>query len=88
MLLWHARQTLALSAIVGVDVFGALAGRDLGLNITPLTPEQLATATSGQIVNNITVNTVSADANLPNLIVEALQTYNLTSGPVDVTIAL
>ena len=35
----------------------------------------------------ITVNTVSADANLPNLIVDALQQYNLVSGPIDVTIA-
>lgn len=38
-------------------------------------------------VVNITVNTVTADANLPNLIVEALQTYNLYNGPVDVQIA-
>ncbi|NBX13511.1 MAG: hypothetical protein EBR06_06800 [Acidimicrobiia bacterium] len=38
-------------------------------------------------VTNITVNTVTADANLPNLIVEALQTYNLYNGPVDVQIA-
>lgn len=37
---------------------------------------------------NITVNTVSADANLPTLIVEALQTYNLQSGPIDVAIAV
>ena len=36
---------------------------------------------------NITVNTVTADANLPNLIVESLQRYNLISGPVDVQIA-
>jgi hypothetical protein len=36
---------------------------------------------------SITVNTVSADANLPNLIVEALQQYNLVNGPIDVTIA-
>ena len=43
--------------------------------------------TGGSIVN-VTVNTVSADANLPNLIVEALQTYNLTSGPIDVAIAV
>jgi hypothetical protein len=35
----------------------------------------------------ITVNTVSADANLPNLIVDALQQYNLVSGPIDVSIA-
>ena len=37
---------------------------------------------------NITVNTVTADAELPNLIVEALQQYNLTSGPLDVEIAV
>ncbi len=37
---------------------------------------------------NITVNTVTADANLPNLIVESLQRYNLISGPVDVQIAI
>jgi hypothetical protein len=37
---------------------------------------------------NITVNTVSADANLPNLIVDALQQYNLIAGPIDVQIAL
>lgn len=36
---------------------------------------------------NIVVNTVSADANLPNLIVDALQQYNLISGPIDVAIA-
>ena len=37
---------------------------------------------------SITVNTVSADANLPNLIVDALQQYNLVSGPLDVQIAV
>ena len=36
---------------------------------------------------SITVNTVTADANLPNLIVDALQQYNITSGPIDVAIA-
>jgi hypothetical protein len=36
---------------------------------------------------SITINTVSADANLPNLIVDALQQYNLVNGPIDVTIA-
>jgi len=41
----------------------------------------------GNVVN-ITVNTVSADANLPTMIVEALQTYNLQSGPIDVAIAV
>ena len=48
--------------------------------------EALLDGMTGGVVN-ITVNTVSADANLPNLIVEALQTYNLVSGPVDVQIA-
>ena len=37
---------------------------------------------------NITVNTVSADANLPTLIVDALQQYNLYNGPLDVQIAV
>jgi len=37
---------------------------------------------------NITVNTVTADAELPNLIVEQLQRYNLISGPLDVQIAV
>lgn len=37
---------------------------------------------------NITVNTVTADANLPNLIVEALQTYNYIYGPVEIEVAV
>jgi len=37
---------------------------------------------------NITVNTVTADANLPTLIVEALQQYNLVNGPADFQIAV
>jgi hypothetical protein len=41
-----------------------------------------------QAIYNVTVNTVTADANLPNLVVEALQTYNLVSGPLDVQIAV
>ena len=35
---------------------------------------------------NITVNTVTADAGLPNLIVEQLQLYNLISGPADIVV--
>ncbi len=58
----------------GGGIGGNLAGNEAMLDI------------AGGVVN-ITVNTVSADANLPNLIVEALQTYNLVSGPLDVTIA-
>ena len=45
-----------------------------------------AKATASPI--NITVNTVTADANLPTFIVEQLQRYNLISGPVDVQIAV
>lgn len=41
-----------------------------------------------QAVYNLTVNTVTADANFPNLVVEALQNYNLVSGPLDVQIAV
>lgn len=48
--------------------------------------EALLDGMTGGVVN-ITVNTVTADANLPTLIVEALQTYNLQNGPVDVQIA-
>lgn len=45
-----------------------------------------ARATAAPI--SITVNTVTADADLPNLIVESLQRYNLVSGPLDVQIAV
>jgi hypothetical protein len=48
-------------------------------------PDQGGTASGFPV--NITVNTVSADANLPTLIVGALQQYNLVNGPIDVTIA-
>jgi hypothetical protein len=41
-----------------------------------------------QAIYNVTVNTVTADANFPSLVVEALQTYNLVSGPLDVQIAV
>jgi uncharacterized membrane protein YgcG len=39
-------------------------------------------------VVNITVNSVTADANLPTLIVDALQQYNLYNGPLDLQIAV
>jgi hypothetical protein len=48
-------------------------------------PDQGGTASGFGV--NITVNTVSADANLPNLIVDALQQYNLVNGPIDVVVA-
>jgi hypothetical protein len=44
--------------------------------------------TGGPSVVNVTINTVSADANLPTLIVEALQQYNLVNGPIDVAVAV
>jgi len=60
----------------GVDVSGFTLG--------PLSPADMQALS--QI--NITVNTVSADANFPNLVVDALQQYNLVSGPIDVAIAV
>ena len=53
--------------------------------------ERIAAMASGRTQAapvNITVNTVTADSNLPTLIVEQLQRYNLISGPVDVQIAV
>jgi len=41
-----------------------------------------------QAIYNVTVNTVTTDGEFPNKIVEALQTYNLVSGPLDVQIAI
>jgi len=80
------------------------AGGGGGVTILPVTPDysgiyrpddprfldflpgELERMNGGNV--SITVNTVSADANLPNLIVDALQQYNLVSGPLDVQIAL
>jgi len=63
--------------------------------ITPITTigmaERIAAMESGKAQAapvNITVNTVTADSNLPTFIVEQLQRYNLISGPVDVQIAV
>jgi phage-related protein len=39
-------------------------------------------------VVNITVNTVTMDANFPTVVVEALQQYNLVNGPADFQIAI
>jgi phage-related protein len=72
-----AQFTPATSAFKGLTTFGVA--------------ERIAAMESGRVSQassvNITVNTVTADANLPNLIVESLQRYNLISGPVDVQIA-
>jgi hypothetical protein len=51
-----------------------------------------ASASGGQRtlpdVVNITVNTVTMDANFPTVVVEALQQYNLVNGPADFQIAI
>ena len=49
--------------------------------------EMLTARENAATTVNITVNTVTADAELPNLIVESLQRYNLISGPLDLQIA-
>lgn len=59
-----------------------------GASILPVEDWRLMLPEEDRPVVNITVNTVSADANLPNLIVDALQQYNLVSGPIDVAIAV
>ena len=48
--------------------------------------ERIAARDASASTVNITVNAVTADAGLPNLIVEQLQLYNLISGPVDVNV--
>jgi len=48
--------------------------------------ERIAARDASPSTVNITVNAVTADAGLPNLIVEQLQLYNLISGPVDVNV--
>ena len=77
----QAFENLAPSGLqnIGISSSGALIDFATGelVNDQPTLPD----------VVNITVNTVSADANLPNLIVDALQQYNLVSGPLDVQIA-
>jgi hypothetical protein len=76
--------------------FGNLAASGLQ-NIGISSSGALIDFATGELVNdqrtlpdvvNITVNTVSADANLPTLIVDALQQYNLYNGPLDVQIAV
>lgn len=73
-----------VTILPSTEVFGASGGGGFG---AAMGNEALLDGLTGGGVVNVVVNTVSADANLPNLIVEALQTYNLTSGPVDVQIA-
>jgi phage-related protein len=73
-----------IAILPSTEVFGAAGGGGFG---AAMGNEALLDGMTGGVVN-VVVNTVSADANLPNLIVEALQTYNLTSGPIDVAIAV
>jgi hypothetical protein len=73
-----------VTILPSTEVFGAGGGGGFG---AAMGNEALLDGMTGGVVN-VVVNTVSADANLPNLIVEALQTYNLTSGPIDVAIAV
>ena len=78
-------MTGQVAILPSTEVFGAAGGGGTGAVMG--TAAVLDGMTGGTNVS-IVVNTVSADANLPNLIVEALQTYNLTSGPIDVAIAV
>jgi phage-related protein len=48
----------------------------------------LALLDTAQAPINITVNTVTADENLPTVIVDALQRYNLIYGPAEIEIAV
>jgi len=74
-------MTGQIGVIGSTDIIGG-GGAGVGAAIGT---EALLDGMTGGV--SIVVNTVSADANLPNLIVDALQQYNLVSGPIDVTIA-
>lgn len=77
-----------IGSTAGFIAAGESAGM-VGLGGIDFSNLDLAALESSMGANvNITVNTVSADANLPNLIVDALQQYNLVSGPLDVQIAV
>ena len=67
-----AQFTTASSAFQGITTVGIA--------------ERIAARDAAPSTVNITVNAVTADAGLPNLIVEQLQLYNLISGPVDVNV--
>ena len=75
-----------MTGFVGISPSTNISGGGGGGFGAAMGTEALLDGMTGGVVN-ITVNTVTADANLPNLIVEALQTYNLYNGPVDVQIA-
>jgi hypothetical protein len=69
-----AQFTPASAAFQGITTFGIA--------------ERIAARDAAPSTVNITVNAVTADAGLPNLIVEQLQLYNLISGPLDVQVAI
>lgn len=75
-----------MTGFVGISPSTNIGGGGGGGFGAAMGTEALLDGLTGGVVN-ITVNTVTADANLPTLIVEALQTYNLQNGPVDVQIA-
>jgi len=75
-----------MTGFVGISPSTNIGGGGGGGFGAAMGNEALLDGLTGGVVN-ITVNTVTADANLPTLIVEALQTYNLQNGPVDVQIA-
>ena len=75
-----------MTGFIGISPSTIISGGGGGGTGAAMGTEALLDGLTGGV--NIVVNTVSADANLPNLIVEALQQYNLTSGPIDVAIAV
>jgi len=77
-------MTGQIKVIGSTDIIGG-GGAGVGAAIGT---EALLDGMAGGSAVSIVVNTVSADANLPNLIVDALQQYNLVSGPIDVAIAV
>ncbi len=78
-------QPVDMTGFVGISPSTEISGGGGGGFGAVMGTEAVLDGLTGGV--SITVNTVTADANLPNLIVEALQTYNLVSGPLDVTIA-
>ena len=78
--------------VAGINgVFNPSGGGSVNALTTFGNAERIAAMESGRASAapiNITVNTVTADANLPTFIVEQLQRYNLISGPVDVVISV
>jgi len=70
----------------------ALGGVPTGLEYLSADLSESARLADAALMNppevNITVNTVTADENLPTVIVDALQRYNLIYGPAEIEIAV